>query len=171
MKKRAWKGLAIAAAAITLGAGLLFAGCDTQADGTDALSEVYAQAVELGYEGTLEDFIAQLRGEDGKDGVGISSATVNSEGHLILFFTDGNTVDCGAVVCGDTRAQKLPAIGGHVFVDENCIRCGKPLYEDEELIFALSDDGTYYRVVNLGGNKDVDLVIPSEYRGLPVKEL
>ena len=128
MKKRAWKGLASAAAAITLGAGLLFAGCDTQADGTDALSEVYAQAVELGYEGTLEDFIAQLHGEDGKDGadgapgapgkdgedgkdgalgkdgVGISSATVNGEGHLILWLTDGNTVDCGAVT-GEAGAQ------------------------------------------------------------------
>ncbi len=156
MKKRAWKGLAIAAAAITLGAGLLFAGCDTQADGTDALSEVYAQAVELGYEGTLEDFIAQLRGEDGKDGadgapgapgkdgedgkdgapgkdgVGISSATVNGEGHLILFFTDGNVVDCG-VVTGEAGAQgvgirQIAFVGEELVItlsDGTLINCGR----------------------------------------------
>ncbi len=156
MKKRAWKGLAIAAAAITLGAGLLFAGCDTQADGTDALSEVYAQAVELGYEGTLEDFIAQLRGEDGKDGadgapgapgkdgedgkdgapgkdgVGISSATVNSEGRLILFFTDGNVVDCG-VVTGEAGAQgvgirQIAFVGEELVItlsDGTLINCGR----------------------------------------------
>lgn len=156
MKKRAWKGLAIAAAAITLGAGLLFAGCDTQADGTDALSEVYAQAVELGYEGTLEDFIAQLRGEDGKDGadgapgapgkdgedgkdgapgkdgVGISSATVNGEGHLILWLTDGNTVDCG-VVTGEAGAQgvgirQIAFVGEELVItlsDGTLINCGR----------------------------------------------
>lgn len=95
MKKRAWKGFAIAAAAITLGAGLLFAGCDTQADSTDALSEVYAQAVELGYEGTLKDFIAQLRGEDGKSTrnlpstPGLSSIRSRTGGSPVGFYADG----------------------------------------------------------------------------------
>lgn len=68
MKKGLWKGFLIAAAALTLGAGLAFAGCNAQPDSTDAVSEVYARAVELGYDGTLEEFLAQLRGEDGKDG-------------------------------------------------------------------------------------------------------
>lgn len=117
MKKRAWKGLAIAAAAITLGAGLLFAGCDTQADGTDALSEVYAQAVELGYEGTLEDFIAQLRGEDGKSA---------AEDVLV---TGGGPVANALVACARlgmhaSYAGVLSDDASGAFLQENFVRCG-----------------------------------------------
>ena len=117
MKKRAWKGLAIAAAAITLGAGLLFAGCDTQADGTDALSEVYAQAVELGYEGTLEDFIAQLRGEDGKSA---------AEDVLV---TGGGPVANALVACARlgmhaSYAGVLSDDASGAFLQEDFVRCG-----------------------------------------------
>lgn len=37
-------------------------------------------------------------GTNGSDGVGVSSATVNSSGHLILTLTNGNTVDAGSVI-------------------------------------------------------------------------
>lgn len=40
-------------------------------------------------------------GTDGDDGIGISSATVNSSGHLILTLTDTNTIDAGAVKGAD----------------------------------------------------------------------
>ena len=115
MKKGLWKGFLIAAAALTLGAGLAFAGCDAQPDSTDAVTEVYARAVELGYDGTLEEFLAQLRGEDGKDGlpgkdgvdgapgkdgedgVGIVGAYVDNNGDLIIVLTDGTARNCGTV--------------------------------------------------------------------------
>ena len=115
MKKGLWKGFLIAAAALTLGAGLAFAGCNAQPDSTDAVSEVYARAVELGYDGTLEEFLAQLRGEDGKDGapgkdgadgapgkdgedgVGIVGAYVDNNGDLIIVLTDGTARNCGTV--------------------------------------------------------------------------
>lgn len=53
MKKGLWKGLLIASAAIALGTGLVFAGCSAQNDDADAVSQIYAQAVELGYEGFI----------------------------------------------------------------------------------------------------------------------
>lgn len=40
-------------------------------------------------------------GTDGDDGVGISSATVNASGHLILTLTDTSTIDAGAVKGAD----------------------------------------------------------------------
>ena len=39
-----------------------------------------------------------LSPEDGEDGVGISNAAINSSGHLVLTYTDGNVVDVGKVV-------------------------------------------------------------------------
>ena len=42
----------------------------------------------------------------------------------------------------------------------------------EGLTYHLSDDGTYYIVSNYNnGLKDIDLVIPEQYKGLPVKEI
>jgi serine protease Do len=38
------------------------------------------------------------QGEDGIAGVGITSATVNGEGHLVLTLTNGQTIDAGNVV-------------------------------------------------------------------------
>lgn len=37
-------------------------------------------------------------GRNGADGVGVSNATVNSSGHLILTMTDSSTIDAGAVI-------------------------------------------------------------------------
>ena len=39
-----------------------------------------------------------LSPKDGEDGVGISNVTINSSGHLVLTYTDGNVVDVGKVV-------------------------------------------------------------------------
>ena len=40
-------------------------------------------------------------GDDGDDGVGISNATINGSGHLILTLTAGSPIDCGKVVGDD----------------------------------------------------------------------
>ena len=68
-----------------------------------SFATAYAKAQELGFTGTLEEFIALLSGEngqdgkDGKDGTGVASATFDHRGHLILYFTDGTSTDCGLV--------------------------------------------------------------------------
>ena len=43
--------------------------------------------------------------------------------------------------------------------------------DEGSLEFALSDDGTYYIVTGIGTYNKPDLVIPSEHKGLPVKEV
>ena len=69
-----------------------------------SVQTAYAQAVDLGFEGTLEEFLALIEGEDGadgRDGVGIESATINDKGELVLTYTDGNTVNLGKVTGTD----------------------------------------------------------------------
>ncbi len=93
------------------------AGCtDDSASGTDGNGEltvwtmesVYAKAQELGYTGSLEEFIASVSGidgengkdgKDGKDGVGIEEIYINAEGHLLVKLTGQKThTDLGKVV-------------------------------------------------------------------------
>lgn len=63
---------------------------------------VYAQAVELGYTGSLEDFIALISGKDGKDGVngkdgvGIEKVEIVN-GELIITYTNGGTINLGKI--------------------------------------------------------------------------
>lgn len=69
---------------------------------------VYQLAKNEGYTGTLEQFIAEFKGEagaDGKDGVGISVAAFNEEGHLILTLTNGKTLDCGKITINVTSSS------------------------------------------------------------------
>ena len=77
---------------------------------------VYAQAQDLGYKGTLEEFIELISGKDGKDGadgkdgengkdgdkgadgVGVKSGRIDERGHLMLKLTDDSEIDCGEAV-------------------------------------------------------------------------
>ena len=58
---------------------------------------VYELAKAEGYSGTLEDFIAEFKGESGVDGVGIADIKFDEEAHLIITLTNDKIVDCGAV--------------------------------------------------------------------------
>ena len=99
-----------------LAGGFCFSACDKAEEegGVEwTLGTVYAQAQELGYEGTLDEFIALISGrdgadgqdgedgKDGADGVGVQEAYVDENGHLIVVLTNGKTVDCGAVKGAD----------------------------------------------------------------------
>ena len=78
-------------------------------DGNDGKS-AYELAVENGYEGSLEDWLSSLEGDDGldgqdgkdgkdgKDGVGIKSAYVNGNGELVLVLTDDSERNAGSKV-------------------------------------------------------------------------
>lgn len=56
------------------------------------------------------------------------------------------------------------------YVDEE-ITLWPTLLAKEELSFTISDDGSYYIVTGIGTYKESAVVIPSEYNGLPVKEI
>ncbi len=85
----------------------------TPTDSDDVWGEVftyetaYAEAQELGYTGSLQEFIASITGKDGIDGIGIKAVTVNSEGNLIVTLTNNTSIDCGNIKGqkGDAGAQ------------------------------------------------------------------
>lgn len=57
----------------------------------------YTEAQKLGFEGSLDEFIALISGKDGKDGVGISRVLLDSNGVLVIVLTNGETVDLGKI--------------------------------------------------------------------------
>ncbi|MBE6601519.1 MAG: VWA domain-containing protein [Ruminococcaceae bacterium] len=57
----------------------------------DDVKLIYMEAKELGFEGTLEEFLARCQGKDGKDGAdgrGIAKIELSAEGNLIVYYTD-----------------------------------------------------------------------------------
>lgn len=106
--------LSVAATALTAFTASGCKGNRSQSQGApyyDTLT-VYAQAQELGYNGTLDEFIAMISGKDGEngdkgetgekgdkgdDGVGVKSGYIDEDGHLILTLTDDSEIDCGAI--------------------------------------------------------------------------
>ena len=87
--------------------------CTNEAD-DPALSvdAVYRMACDAGYSKSIEEFISEFKGEqgavgekgdkgdkgdNGQDGIGIESATVDNDKHLILSLTNGETIDCGNI--------------------------------------------------------------------------
>lgn len=76
---------------------------ETGANGKSA----YQVAVDNGYTGTQEQWLASLvgakgdTGQTGETGVGVSSASVNASNHLIITLTNGTSIDAGYVK-GDT---------------------------------------------------------------------
>lgn len=64
----------------------------------------------------------------------------------------------------------LPAVG-HKWVNDKCQNCSIPFSVEESLEFTLSDDGTFYIIVGIGTFYGTELIMPSEYNGLPVKEI
>lgn len=78
---------------------------------------VYNMARNAGYQGSLEEFIDQFKGEigeagqKGNDGIGISSVTIDERGHLVITYTDSSTVDAGLVVSEVDYSKITPVIG------------------------------------------------------------
>lgn len=72
----------------------------------NAVQTVYAEAQKLGYEGSLEEFLALCKG---KDGVGIVNLVIDVEGNLIVYYTDAprTPVNLGKVLGlkGETGPQ------------------------------------------------------------------
>lgn len=66
------------------------------ADGEQGKS-AYEIAVENGFEGTEEEWLESLKGEQGKPGVSIFQTFVNDNGELIIVFTDGSIKNVGQI--------------------------------------------------------------------------
>ena len=86
--------------------------------------------------------------------------------------TDGLTEGTHCSVCKTViiAQTSIPALG-HNYVESTCTRCGAVENTKEELEYALSNDGTYYIVTEIGTCTDTNIVIPSIYNSLPVQEV
>ena len=98
----------------------------------------YNFATDLGYEGSLEEFIALISGEDG---VGIDTISVNASGELIVTLTNDNSINCGVVV-GKGGQDGQDGVGvtkteidddGNLIIyltNGTTVNCGKVIGED-----------------------------------------
>ncbi len=66
----------------------------------DTGKSAYDIAVELGYDGSKEEWLTSLKG---KDGVGIKSSLIDENGDLIITYTDGTIVNAGHVASPSTE--------------------------------------------------------------------
>ena len=103
--------IALLSATATVCCALGLAACDkTEADKSvqeiTNVTQAYNIATELGYDGTLEQFIAALRGKDGldvingkdgADGVGVKNISKTANGELIVELTDLTQVNLGKI--------------------------------------------------------------------------
>ena len=117
MKRKLVITLCAAAAAICTAVGLAACGGGNAAEDRPVwgeeytLSAAYEQARQLGYTGSLEDFIAAV---SGKDGTGILSAEVTADGELIITLTAETQLNAGKVSGEDGKdgEQGLPGPAG-----------------------------------------------------------
>ena len=92
--------LASLCSCVDIGAIIDGIGSSDNGDAELTVDYVYSLARAEGYSGTLDEFIAEFRGEDGRkgdDGVGISGAAFDESSHLILTLTNGSVIDCGKI--------------------------------------------------------------------------
>ena len=83
------------------------------------VSAVYSKAQSLGYSGSLEEFIEMVSGKDGADGTGISNVVIDNNGHLIVFLSNGNLIDCGVVASNNGTAPIFKIKNGELMVSYN----------------------------------------------------
>lgn len=152
------------------------------------IEAAYAEASDLGYSGTLEDFIKSISGKDGKDGVGVVGIYIVSDS-LVITLSDGTLLELGNIKGaqgekgdkgdkGETGAAgKDGADGLTPYIGENGnwwigstdtgVLASSANENPQELDFYLLDDGTY--AVGVGNAQFLSNVeIPSTYKGRAV---
>lgn len=72
--------------------------------------------------------------------------------------------------CGEKESRTI-AITDHNYKNDTCVFCGVTLKTSQGLSLVLSDDKKSYYVNDLGTCSDSDIIIPSEYNGLPITKL
>lgn len=84
--------------------------------------------------------------------------------------TESATVNYQCSSCGHTWSEVLPALG-HNFVNNICTRCGAKKENSGSEGLEYQAFGDYAVLVGIGTCTDPDIVIASEFQGLPVTEI
>ncbi len=84
--------------------------------------------------------------------------------------TESATVNYQCSSCGYSWSETFPPLG-HNYVNNVCTRCGTEIEYDGSrgLEYKISDDGTYAILVGIGTCTDKDIVVATNYNGVPVK--
>ena len=114
----------------------------------------YACTCGASYEGNYTEPIGHDYGEE------VTQPTCTGRGYTIH--------TCSA--CGRGYIDSYTDPLDHNYVDGQCTRCNK-IKPTDGLKYTLSDDGTYYICSGTGTATGTDIVIPSEYNGIPVTEI
>ena len=86
--------------------------------------------------------------------------------------TPGKTEGKQCSVCKKIiLAQEIIPAKGHLYGETNCIICGIVITPSQGLKFTPGDDGASYTVSGIGTCEDENIIIPSEYNGLPVTKI
>ena len=117
---------------------------------TVTIESAYAQATELGYTGTLDEFIAMISGKDGidgTDGVGIKSVELNANGELVITDTNDNVIFKKKLPLCDHKYSEpkigiLPACTSNGYNYAVCEKCGNVTYSPIEATGHDWDRGT-----------------------------
>lgn len=97
--------------------------------------------------------------------------TITDEENLATGHTPGATVRENEVAATDTTAGSYDLVVYCAVCEEELSRKTVTFEATTGLYYTKSDDGTYCIVSGIGTATDTDIVIASEYEGLPVKEI
>ncbi len=98
----------------------LLVSCSFFKEGNElTLEGIFGMAKDAGYEGTVDDFVAEFKGEDGR---GLESVSLNDENHLIVVLSDGASIDCGVITLNggtDGKDGSVVTVGadGNWYID------------------------------------------------------
>lgn len=111
---------------------------DSWSNGVYTLKTAYAEAQDLGYSGTLEEFIDLISGDDGTDGIGILDIEINSSGELVIYLTDSTSKNLGKIsttcehVFGEWTVGAEATCTSIGYQSRVCTECGYTEYQFTE---------------------------------------
>ncbi len=160
--------LGILSTAFVASLSLGFAACEQGKNGKDGKS-AYEIAVEHGFTGTEEEWLAALKGDKGDTGDKGDKGDNGDTGDK------GDKGDTGATGVGIERVE-YDENGNLIVYFANGTSQTVEMPEQKEqwtkgLSYQKIDGKEEYRVIGLGVAEEADIVIPAAYRGLPVTEL
>ena len=111
----------------------LLTSCGKKVPVTDGKS-AYEVAVENGFSGTVEEWLASLIGQNGKDGTGIEKVEIDYKGAIVITMTNGERYELWAEkFCTHDDMSKtitLPTCGEAGYTSYSCNGCGVAYKDD-----------------------------------------